>query len=160
MRLDGLFIAMIFVGIPWVLGWIGKTHWAHLRQMKALEVRAEANARMLDRFGADPNFLEFLKTGGQLGALEVPPVDTGRSHTYMRMLTTLQVGLVLLSAGMACGWARGWATPRDQFGFAFLAALGVALGLGSILSAVAAFVVGKAWTQLHADDVSRSQRHA
>jgi hypothetical protein len=158
MRGDGLFLTMIFVGIPWVLGWIGKTSWAHQRQMKALELRAETNSRLLDRFGSDPSFLEFLKSGGQFGLLDVPTVDSGRSQTYMRMLTALQIGLVLFAGGVACGWAHGWARPYDQFGFAFFGALGVGLGLGSILSAVAAFVVGKFWTRLHADDPAAAQR--
>jgi hypothetical protein len=36
----------------------------------------------------------------------------------------------------------------DKDGFLFLGTLGVALGLGSLLSAAAAFVVARMWSQL------------
>ena len=75
MRSDGVFIAFIFIGIPWILGWIGK------RRPSGPPGRSDeggyelpgrgANSRLLDRFGAEPTFLEFLKSGGQRGLLDL-----------------------------------------------------------------------------------------
>jgi hypothetical protein len=155
---------LIFIGIPWVLGWIAKTGWAHQRQMKTLELRGEANARLLDRFGSDPNFLEFLKSDGQRSLFDMPSTDPGRSMPYIRMLTSIQVSFLLSAAGVACLWVRSAIIARivqnglpntyngGQDGFLFFGALGVALGVGSFLSAGAALVVGRMWGRLHADD--------
>lgn len=160
---QGLFLTLMFVGIPWVLGWIGKTHWTHLRQMKALELRAEAQARLVDRFGSDPNFLEFMKASGSSPSLELPVVDNGRSQMYTRMLTAVQLGFVLIGAGVAFLVTRSYLVSegigvRDEGVFILFGALGVALGVGSILSAVAAFVVGRMWKSLHSDDAAPAQR--
>lgn len=163
MRGDGLFLTMIFVGIPWVLGWIGKTHWAHQRQMRALELRAEAQNRLVDRFGTDPNFLEFMKASGSVTLPDVPVVDNGRSQTYMRMLTAVQLGFILIGAGTAFLATRTYLVShdigmRDDSVFVLFGALGVALGIGSILSAVAAFVVGRQWKSLHSDGPAPAHR--
>ena len=151
MRPD-VFGLFLFVGVPWVLGWIAKTGWAHQRQMKALELRAEANARLLDRFGSDPSFLEFLKGDGVNSLFDVSVPDPNRSLPYIRMLTAIQAGLLLVGAGIACTWFGDRIAPtRDSEPFMFFGAMGLALGVGSMLSAVAALVVGRLWPRLHND---------
>lgn len=165
MRSDGLFFVCMFVGIPWILGWIAKTGWTHQRQMKALELRAETNARLFDRLGADPAFLEFLKSDAQRHLFDVALQDPNRSQPYMRMLTALQVSFLLLSAGIACLWVRAsllssdrvMMSAPDRDGFLFFGALGVALGIGSLCSAAAALVVGRLWHRLHDGGVAASR---
>ena len=43
MRGPEVFLLLLFIAVPWILGWISKNHWAHQRYLKALELRAEAN---------------------------------------------------------------------------------------------------------------------
>jgi hypothetical protein len=151
MRPDGFFLALIFIGIPCVLAWTARASWAHQRYMKALELRAEANARLIDRFGSDPNVLELLKSDRHRDLFTVPAADPDRSVPYRRMLTSLQVGFLLFAAGTAFLWVKPVVVnPNDQQGFLFFGVLGVALGIGSLLSAVAAFVVGRWWGHLTA----------
>jgi hypothetical protein len=149
MRADGLFITLIFIGIPCVLAWTARANWAHQRYMKALELRAEANARLIDRFGSDPNVLELLKSDSHRALFTLPAADPDRSVPYRRMLTSLQVGFLLFGAGTAFLWVKpGVVNANDQQGFLFFGVLGIALGIGSLLSAVAAFVVGHWWGRL------------
>ena len=65
------------------------------------------------------------------------------------MLTSLQVGFLLFGAGTAFLWVKPVVVnANDQQGFLFFGVLGVALGIGSLLSAAAAFIVGHWWGRL------------
>jgi hypothetical protein len=144
-RPDGIFILFIFVGIPWVLGWIAKTHWNHQRHMKILQLKAEANARLLDRLGSDPSVLDLLKSDAQQLLFDVKTADAGMPMPYARMLTSVQAACFLLTAGIACLVYRSTIPPEawarsGQAGFLFFGAMGVALAIGALLSAGAAFV--------------------
>jgi hypothetical protein len=151
MRGDGFVIIAVFVGIPWVLGWIFRSHLSHLRYMKVLQLKAEANSRLLDRFGQDPALLEFLKSDAQHNLFDVKLAEMAprMPAPYTRMLTAIQISLLLLAAGLSCLFIRKYMYHGDQVGFLFLGTLGVALGIASALSAAAAFVVARLWRTLH-----------
>jgi hypothetical protein len=142
----------IFVGLPLVLASIYRTHLQHVRVMKTLQLKAEANARMLDRFGSDGAFLEFLKSDAQQKMFDVTLPEPRVPAPYMRMLTAFQVAFLLLSAGLACLYIRGFMFEGDKEAFLFLGTMGVALGIGSLLSAGAALVVARWWGQLQRAD--------
>jgi hypothetical protein len=153
MRGDGFVIIAVFVGIPWVLGWIFRSHLSHQRYMKVLQLKAEANSRLLDRFGQDPALLEFLKGDAQhhLFDVQLPDMAPKMPAPYMRMLTAIQISLLLLAAGFSCLFIRRYLHYNsDQVGFLFLGTLGVALGIASLLSASAAFVVARLSRSLQA----------
>ena len=157
MRGDTIALIFIFVGIPWILGWIYRSHLQHLRYMKVLQLKAEANARMLDRFGSDAAFLDYLKSDAQQHMFDVQLPEPRMPAPYMRMLTAIQISFILLAAGFACLYMKNYVYAGDQTGFLFLGTLGVALGVGSMLSAGAAFVVARMWhTLTRADAAARS----
>jgi hypothetical protein len=139
---------VVFVGIPTVLGWIFRAYLQHVQFMKVLQLKAETNARMLDKFGSDAAFIDYLKSDAQQRMFEVKLPEPKMPAPYLRMLTAIQVSFLLLSAGGACLFIRQYMYEGDKDGFLFLGTLGVALGLGSLLSAAAAFVVARMWSQL------------
>jgi hypothetical protein len=141
----------IFVGIPWVLGWIYRTNLSHKRFMKILQLKAEMNSRLLDRVGTDPAVVEFLKSDAQQHMFDVKLTDLGLRvpPPYMRMLTAVQVSFMLLSAGIGLLYIRTYMLGNGREAFLFLGTLGVALGVGALLSAVAAFVVARLWNNLN-----------
>lgn len=141
---------IIFIVLPVVCAWIVKAHWTHERYMKALQLRAEANARLLDRFGSDSTFLEFLKGDGLKSFFDVSVADPNRSWPIMRMLTAIQISMVLLCVGAGFFWIEKWVGPNNSAP-AVMGALAVVLGIGSFLSAVAAFMVGRVWGQYFGD---------
>ena len=149
---EAIAVTMIFVGIPWVLGWIVRSYLSHVQFMKVLQLRAENNARLLDRFGSDAAFLDYLKSDAQQKMFEVKAPEPRMPAPYMRMLTTIQIAFLLLSAGGACLYIRGYMFEGDKDAFLFLGTIAVALGLGSLLSAAAAFVVARMWGPLNRVD--------
>ena len=142
----------VFIGIPVVLASIYRAHLQHIQLMKTLQLKAEANARMLDRFGSDGAFLEFLKSDAHQHMFDVKLPNPKVPAPYMRMLTAIQISFLLLSAGVACLYVRGYMFERDQQAFTFLGSMGIALGIGSMLSAVAAFVVARMWGSLQRNE--------
>ncbi len=149
---EAIAVTLIFVGIPTVVGWIFRTYLGHKQFMKMLQLKAETNARMMDKFGSDAAFLDYLKSDAQLKMFEVKAPEPRMPAPYMRMLTTIQIAFVLLSAGFACLYIRQYMFEGDRDAFLFLGTLGVALGLGSLLSAGAAFLVARMWRQLNQVD--------
>ena len=131
-----------------VVASIYRAHLQHIQLMKILQLKSEANARMLDKFGADASFLEFLKSDAQQQMFDVKLPPQRVPAPYMRMLTAIQISFLLLAAGVACLYVRGFMFERDQQAFLFLGTMGVALGIGSLLSAAAAFVVARMWGAL------------
>lgn len=148
--MEPLVIGAVFIGIPWVLGSVYRAHLAHLRFMKVLQLRADMTARLLDRMGAEPQVMEFLKSDIQQQLFEVKVAEpgSGLSMPFARMLTAIQLGLVLLSAGLAFLYIRGYMPGHSQEGLLVFGALAVALGIGAMLAAVAALIVGRFWRTL------------
>jgi hypothetical protein len=150
---DGEAIAIVgvFVGIPWVLGWIYRTYLNHKRFMKVLQLKAEMNSRLLDRVGTDPAVMELLKSDAHQHMFDVKVTDLGPKvpPPYMRMLTAVQVSFMMLSAGLGLLYIRGSMLGDGREAFLFLGTLGVALGVGALLSAVAAFAVARMWNDLN-----------
>jgi hypothetical protein len=148
--MDGFFIAAVFIGIPWVLGSIYRANLAHLRFMKTLQLKAEMSARLIDRMGTEPQVLEFLKSDIQQQIFDVK--QTGISDRiptgYNRTLTSVQAGIVLLTAGAALLVVRPNMHVQSHEEMLFLGALGVALGVGALLSAVATLALSRVWRAL------------
>jgi len=144
---DVIIIPSIFVGIPWILVLAFKASQSHQRFMKVLQLKADMNSRLLDRAATDPAALELLKSEAHQQIFNVsidePPAP------YVRVLTAMQMAFMLVSGGAACLWFAPKVAPHDgQKVFTFLGGLGVALGIGALMSAVAALVAVRLWRSL------------
>ena len=151
MRFETLLVMMIFLGVPYILGWIFKAHLSHQRFMKVLQLKAEMNQRLLERAGSDPAVFELLKSEAQHQMFDVRIAEPPPPAPYMRMVTTLQASFLLLAGGAACLWFGAQVSPDfgEARGFKFFGALGLALGIASLLSAGATFVVARMWNTLN-----------
>jgi len=139
---------MMFVGVPWVLGWIVRTVLSHQRFMRVVQLKAEANAKLMDRFGQEPGLLEYLKTDGRRELFDVRLSDpTPRMPApYGRVLTSVQMSAFLLAAGITCLYIKQYVPnyrPWDQIGWLFFGTMGVALGVAALLGAGAVLVAAR-----------------
>lgn len=147
----------IVLGIPAILGWILRSYLNHKRFMRVAQLKAELNTKLLDKLGTDPQAIEFFKGDVQKELLEIRLPEPQLPSAYARMLTSVQFAAVLLSAGVACLWLRGYLySESDQDSFLFLGTVGVALGVGALLSAVSAYVIGRMWETSRRDDKARA----
>lgn len=146
--MEGIVVLCIFLGLPWVLGAIYRSHLNHQRFMKVLQLKADMNSRVLDRLGTDQTALEFLKSEAQQQMFDVqlPEPAPRIPSPYSRVLTMIQVGLMMLCAGGGMLYIRQYMTHgNDQEVFLTFGTVGVALGAGALLSAVAALVIVRVW---------------
>ena len=145
--MEGFFVVIVLLGIPTILSWMYRTHLAHQRYMKVLQLKAEMNARLLDQIGNETGVLDVLKGDGQQKMFEVTLPEAGRvPAAYTRMLTSAQLGIVLMSAGFGFLYIRQFMNHAgEQEGMLVFGTMGVSIGVGALLSAVAAFVAAKAW---------------
>jgi membrane-bound ClpP family serine protease len=146
--MEAFVVGMVFLGIPAILGWIIKNNYAHQRFMKVLQLKSEMNARLLDRLGTDPGVLDVLKSDVQQKMFEItlPEAAPKMPAAHARMLTSAQVGLVLLSLGGGFLYIRQFVESRNDSEFVLvLGTIAIALGLGAVLSAGAAFLATRLW---------------
>ena len=148
--MEGFFVASVFIGIPLVFGSIYRSHLAHQRYMKMLQLKADMTARLLDRMGNEPQVLEFLRSEvpQQIFDVKLPEAVPRVPTPYARMLTAIQLGIVLLSGGVAFLGIKPYMPLRSQEELLVFGALGVALGIGAILSAGAALAMARVWRTL------------
>ena len=146
-----LSVPLLLLGIFWILGWIFKSNLSHQRYMKVLQLKADMNSRLLDKAGSDPALLEYLKSDAQQQMFDVKLSEAAAPAPYMRALTAAQVSFLLLSAGTACAWfsSHGDLHGGGPSAFLFFGTLGIALGIGSLLSAAAAFMAARLWHKLN-----------
>jgi len=143
-------VLLVFVGIPSALGWIIRTVLSHVRYMRLLHLKAEANARLLDKFGANADLAEYMKTETYRELFDVKQTEPAARMPvpYSRMLTSVQLAAFLLAAGIACLFVKQYVPtyrPGDQIGWLFFGTMGGALGIGALVSAAAAFVAARLW---------------
>jgi len=146
--MESFVVGMVFLGIPAILGWIIRSHYAHQRFMKMLQLKAEMNAKLLDRLGTDPGVIDVLKSDVQQKMFEVslPEPSEKLPSAHARTLTSAQIGLVLLSVGGGFLYIRQFFLgQRDEEFVLVLGTMAIALGIGALLSAVAAYVATRLW---------------
>ena len=77
-----------------------------------------------------------------------------RASPFGRILGSIQAGVILTLGGLALYLVRNH-VPGDSgedFGLMFLGALGIAVGLGFLISAAASFWLSKSWGLINGHD--------
>jgi hypothetical protein len=134
----------------WFITAIVRLSLDHRFRTRLLLTRAEMHARVLDRIGTGPDALELLKSGAGLELLNAGAPERGAPQS--RILASLQAGIVIGLAGLACLILRGtFPEPDAQAGIGFIGGLSLAVGVGFVVSAVVANRLSRAWGLLGAN---------
>lgn len=118
--------------------------WARLSK-----VNAEVHNKILDRFGSNEELLAYVDSPAGRRFLEATPITPNAapprsiSAPYGRMLLSVQVGVILIALALGFLVISGRAIDEVQPVLTSLAVLGFCLGLGSILSAAASYVISR-----------------
>ncbi|MEM7051520.1 MAG: hypothetical protein AAF604_17770 [Acidobacteriota bacterium] len=113
------------------------------RQAKAaIDRRAELQNRLLDKFDTAENLQVFLQSDSGAKFLESATLEKG--NPFGRILGSVQAGLILLVGGAAF-YAQRNVVEGAYEGFSFIGTLGMALGIGFLLSAVASYRLSQKW---------------
>jgi hypothetical protein len=128
--------------------WLIKTLLDWRRWTRLARVQADVHAKLLDRFTANEELLAYIQTSAGRRFLESGPVlaEAGPrplGAPVSRILWSFQVGIVLAIAGLGLQFVSGRVVAEVGNGLAVLGVLAIALGLGFILSGVAAWLISR-----------------
>jgi hypothetical protein len=125
-----------------VFAWMFRGMLHAARHSRLIKAQAELQSRLLDKLGGSEEMIRYLESGAGRQLLEAPPAE--RSRPYGRVLASLQAGTILILAGAAFLFLRGQ-LPDEAEGFVVLGALGLALGVGFLVSGALAFYLSRSW---------------
>ncbi len=119
------------------------------RWARVSKVNAEVHNKILDRFGSNEELLAYVDSpAGRrfLDATPITPTPSGGSAVgapYARILLSVQVGVLLVALGIGFLFVSGRAIEEVQPLLSSLAALSFCLGVGSIISGGASYLLSR-----------------
>jgi hypothetical protein len=130
-----------------ILVWLTRTFLDYRRWSRVTKAQNEFHSKLLERFSANSELLNYVQSPAGQKFLESSPINldaaTPRSMgaPLGRILWSLQVGVVLLAAGIGLQVATGQVIAEAAEPLHVLAVLCMALGGGFVVSAGASFVI-------------------
>lgn len=146
---DSILPFFVFVLILSALLWLVRVLLENRRWNRIFRVQTEMQAKLLERFGSSDELLTFLRTEEGRRALELPPVPVASDlglrvgSPVGRVLTSLQVGILLALAGGGLLYLRSSFTADAAQPLLIFGTLALVLGVGFILSAGISFVLAR-----------------
>jgi hypothetical protein len=147
--LAGLAALTVFVVVLATLVWLVRTVLEQRRWNRLSRIQAEVHTKLMDRFSSNDELLTYVQTPSGRRFLESGPSPLQEepraiAAPFSRILWSVQVGIVVTVAGIGVMAARG--TVADFEVQQFLMVVGLlllALGLGFVLSAGAAYAISR-----------------
>lgn len=131
------------------LGWLIRMVVDYRRWYRLSKVQAEAHTKLLDRLTSNNELIAYVQSPAGSRFLESAPITLEPGPTrigapFGRILWSLQAGVVLTAAGLGLRYVSGRFSTTDAAQPLFaLGVLGVAIGLGFILSAAVSYVLSQ-----------------
>jgi hypothetical protein len=146
--MQGVFIFTIFITIATFLGSLIKMVIDHRRWLRVSKTQNEVHSKLLDRFTNSQDLLAYIQTPAGQHFLESTPVVTSAGWRPMnapvnRILWSVQAGVVLALAGTGLNYVSGSLIADIAQPIIVIGVLALAMGVGFILSAFAAFVLSR-----------------
>jgi hypothetical protein len=142
---------LVFLIIVSALLWIFRTLLENRRWNRTVNLQTEAHNKLLDRLGTGDALLTYMQSDAGKRFLEAAPLPVSfqpappaSTSPIARLLTPLQIGIVMALAGVAMLWARGYFKEEEPI--AFFGTLGILvlmIGVGFIISAGASWALAR-----------------
>jgi hypothetical protein len=141
----------IFAGFGLATGfvvWLFQTIIDYRRWSRLARVQTDAHTKLLDRFTANDDLLAYIQSPAGSKFLESSPIklDAGPRHLGApigRILWSVQGGLVLLAGGVGLQVVSTQTAGDASLPLHVLGVLGIALGLGFVISAIISFAISE-----------------
>ncbi len=145
--LDGFMIVLFFGAIFSGIIWLIKTAVDHRRWAKLTKIQTDVHTKLLDRFTSNEDLITYIQTPAGRRFLESTPIaiDSPRalSAPLGRILWSLQIGVVLLVAGLGIELISARAIEDVAQPISAVGILVMAIGLGFALSAAIAYLMSR-----------------
>lgn len=148
-RLEPIFAIIVAVGVISIVLWVIRLVVDYRRWLRISRLQTEAQAKILDRFTSNEDLLGFIQTPAGRRFMEssaIPIEPRAMGAPFGRILWSVQIGLVLLFAGIAMELLKGSSaivTEELREFFLVAGALAIAIGLGFVLSGFASYFLSR-----------------
>jgi hypothetical protein len=139
-------IASVFISVIVAIAWITGSLIDYRRWLRASKSQSEIQSRLMDRLTSSQDLLAFIQSPAGRSFIEAAPVaDAAGTPGVMvrRILSSVQAGLVIGLGGIGLYYASYHIATQAAQPFFVLGVLGMSLGAGFILSAVASYVISR-----------------
>lgn len=139
----------IFAGFAMAIGlfvWLIRTFIDYRRWIRLAKTQTEVHTKLLDRFTQNDDLLAYIQSPAGSKFLQSSPITLDAGSRTMgaplgRILWSVQAGLVVFAAGVGLRVVSGQASDESSQTLYGLAVLGIALGLGLVISAAVSYVI-------------------
>jgi hypothetical protein len=139
----------VFAGFGMAIGllvWLIRTFVDFRRWSRLAKVQTDAHTKLLDRFTANDDLLAYINSPAGSKFLESSPIKLDAGPRTMgaplgRILWSVQGGLVLMAGGIGFLFVSGRVAEEASQPLHALGVLGIALGVGFVVSAIISFVI-------------------
>ena len=144
--MDGL---AIFLGFGMAIGlivWLIRTIIDYRRWNRLAKVQTDAHTRILDRFSDNEELLAYIQSPAGARFLQSSPITLDAAPRSIgaplgRILWSMQAGFVLAAGGFGLESASSRVSGEASQPLVVLGTLGIALGIGFVISAIASYVI-------------------
>jgi hypothetical protein len=146
---DVLQALAVFAGFGMAIGllvWLIRTFIDYRRWSRLAKVQTEVHTKLLDRFTANDDLIAYIQSPAGSKFLESAPIklDAGPRSVGAplgRILWSVQGGLVLTAGGIGFLFVSGRVAEEAAQSLHALGVLGIALGIGFVISAIISFAI-------------------
>ncbi len=137
-----------FIAAFILIGWLTRNLMDYRRWIRQNKVQTEVHTKLLDRLTGNDELLAYIQSPAGAKFLESSPItlDAGARNVGAplgRILWTIQAGVVLAAGGTGLLVVAARMTDDMAQGFHALGILGVALGVGFVVSAIISFMLSR-----------------
>jgi hypothetical protein len=131
-----------------LLVWLIRTIIDYRRWSRLARVQTDAHTKLLDRFTNNDDLLAYIQSPAGSKFLESSPIKLdaaprGIGAPLGRIMWSVQGGLVLMAGGIGLQMVSGRFNDESSQPLHVLGVLGIALGVGFVLSAIISFVISQ-----------------
>ncbi|CAN5843750.1 hypothetical protein BH24ACI4_BH24ACI4_30500 [soil metagenome] len=146
--LQGVFVLIGFAVVLGTFIWLIRTVLEQRRWNRLSKIQAEVHTKLMDRFSSNDELLTYVQMPAGRRFLESGPSPLQESVPAMsapltRILWSTQLGAVLLVSGLGLLFLSGRAAVETREFFYIIGCMSTAVGLGFVLSAVAAYLLSR-----------------
>jgi hypothetical protein len=143
--LAGMAAGTVLIAVLSVFVWLVRTIVDHRCWLRTSKVQVEMHGKLLDRLTTNEDLLAYAQSPAGSRFLEAAPItldaEARASAPVSRSIWSMQAGIVLLALGTGLWFVRSGAIEEVQQALGVILAIAGSVGVGLIVSALAAYVV-------------------
>jgi hypothetical protein len=160
--LAGMAGGAVLIAVLSVFVWLIKTVVDHRRWLRTSKVQVEMHGKLLDRLTTNEDLMAYAQSPAGSRFLESTPIsldaETRSAAPVSRIIWSMQAGIVLMALGAGLLWVQKDAIDEVRQALSVFQAIAASVGVGLLVSAIAAYVVSGRLGILPAKKVEESAK--